>query len=135
MKAHSVIKREANWRIGKGNKVKIWRDPWLPDPSNPCIENPPIQGLEEATVDALKRGEGASWDVDILRDLFNDRDPSLIHKIPLSIRSYPDQWQWRYDRKGNYTVKSGYRLVLDTSSDRHSPTWQKLWTLKVPPKI
>ena len=77
-------------------------------------------------MDTLKREEETSWDVDILRDLFNDRDQSLIHKIPLSIRSYLDQWQWRYESKGNYIVKSGYRLVSNTHSDRHSPIWQKL---------
>ena len=60
---------------------------------------------------SLKTTSGVAWEEDILRDLFNDRDRMLILQIPLSIRPSQDQWQWHYERRGKYSIKSGNRLI------------------------
>ena len=65
-------------RIGAGDKVNIWLDPWLPDQSNPMVETPVSAGLEHATVSSLISIETTKWDEDVLNDIFNARDKNLI---------------------------------------------------------
>ena len=73
-----IIRRGAIWRIGRGDHVQIWKDPWLPDMTNPWVTTPPAEGLEEALVASLKSEDGTKWDEDILSNLFNTRDLNLI---------------------------------------------------------
>lgn len=52
-----------------------------------------------------------------------------------------DCWIWHYDKRGQYTVKSGYKMGMmlrqvASSSSTCDPTWwRKLWKLKIPNKI
>ena len=49
-----VIRGGARWKIGIGIQVAIRNKPWLPNPENPMIQSPLIQGLEKAMVSSLK---------------------------------------------------------------------------------
>ncbi|XP_031127504.1 uncharacterized protein LOC116029594 [Ipomoea triloba] len=51
--AKEVIRSNSRWRIGNGNRVKIWKDKWLPDISNPYISTPPYPFMHDATISAL----------------------------------------------------------------------------------
>ncbi|KAK2634149.1 hypothetical protein Ddye_028941 [Dipteronia dyeriana] len=49
---------------------------------------------------------------------------------------------WHFDKKGVYTVQSGYRLAIDLSVDAFSSNfstssnwWNSLWDLNIPPKV
>ena len=52
---------------------------------------------------------------DILGDLFNSRDKALIKQIPLNLYRDQDCWQWVKDRRGLYTMNSGYHLLPSPS--------------------
>ena len=114
--SQDLIRRGARWRIGAGDKVNIWLDPWLSDQSNPMVETPVSVGLEHATVSSLISTETTKWDEDVLNDIFNARDKNLILQIPLSRFIKPDSWYWIWERRGCYTVKSGYRFLSQFSS-------------------
>ena len=47
-----------------------------------------------------------SWDSDILKDLFNEKDKCLIEEIPLGHVVEDDSWYWHLENKGTYTVKT-----------------------------
>ncbi|KAM7529995.1 hypothetical protein LguiB_033405 [Lonicera macranthoides] len=48
------------------------------------------------------------WDIDIVNDLFNERDRDQILAVPLSAKQQNDRWMWHWDKKGRCTVRSGY---------------------------
>lgn len=39
-------------------------------------------------------------------------DTTVILKIPLPKKQSKDEVLWHYDKKGDYSVKSGYQLAL-----------------------
>ncbi|MCH82554.1 BZIP-like protein [Trifolium medium] len=47
-----------------------------------------------------------------------------------------DKLTWKFDSKGNYTVKSAYRFVTETLIDnmerRISGNWMSIWNLRIP---
>lgn len=92
-------------------------------------------GLEHRTVDGLIAMNGREWDSDILNDLFNERDISIIYQVPIPLRSRADSWFWLYEEKCDFSVRSCYRLLRGESEGRDRKFWKRLWGLNVPGKI
>ncbi|XP_031101785.1 uncharacterized protein LOC116005682 [Ipomoea triloba] len=57
-------------------------------------------------------------------------------RIPISL-SCADQWCWRGDVRGVYTVKQGYRLQMEGVMNEpfQFTAWRVLWQTKLPPTI
>ena len=82
--------------------------------------------------------DGKFWDEDILNDLFSARDKDLILMVPLSTRDVEDSWFWQLERRGDYTVKSGYRLLQERRvmfGGNPSLGWTLIWKLSISPKV
>ncbi|KAL5798630.1 hypothetical protein ACOSQ2_003450 [Xanthoceras sorbifolium] len=65
-----------------------------------------------------------------------------ILEIPLSLGDCADSLIWHFDKTGEYSVKSGYRVAAQdklslsgSSSSPDSKWWLALWNLNIPPKI
>ncbi|CAH9108067.1 unnamed protein product [Cuscuta europaea] len=114
---HSLIKQGFMWKMGKGNLINVWRDPWSPCPDNSKVESVVIEGLENCTVAGLLQAGGAARDIDILTDLFNSRDRKLILKIPVSLRRVQGQVIRRWEEDGRYSVRSSYRFLTQNVED------------------
>uniref|UniRef100_A0A803QB19 Uncharacterized protein n=1 Tax=Cannabis sativa TaxID=3483 RepID=A0A803QB19_CANSA len=71
-----------------------------------------------------------SWDVSLVKDMFNTRDADLFLGIPLSFATVEDCWSWTGDRTGGYTVKSAYSKLQLQKNTRpgvnNSVFWHKL---------
>lgn len=52
------------------------------------------------------------WDVAKLKRYVMLADVNLICTIPISTTNEEGKWLWHYDSKGNYSVKSGYKLAM-----------------------
>ncbi|XP_073294536.1 uncharacterized protein [Primulina huaijiensis] len=95
--------------------------------------------MEELRVSDLMRSNPQQWDIGLLNELFNDRDVKAILQILLQETNCPDSWVWHYSKTGNYIVKSGYWVGLETSSlseeNGVAGEWGKIWNLQVPPKV
>lgn len=102
--------------IGKGESVNVWQDPWLPYSNHMRISTPVYPGLEEAKVCSLMMSDNMEWDIDILRDLFNDNGIQHILKILLSASRVEDSWLWLDGSNGAYSVKSAYRRLCQAYS-------------------
>ncbi|CAH9072246.1 unnamed protein product [Cuscuta europaea] len=117
-----------------GRDINIWKDPWLPDRNSPRVTSAPITGLEQASVDSLRREDGLDWDLDFLGDLFNQRDIRLIQGIPMSYRQIPDKVCWRWEDSGRFTVRSCYRNLAGDMVNGGWTGWAAMWAWMLPPK-
>ncbi|XVF79900.1 hypothetical protein PTKIN_Ptkin15bG0027800 [Pterospermum kingtungense] len=78
------------------------------------------------------------WDQGSFCDLFNARDAQEIFSIVLPSFRSPDRCIWNYTEHGNYTVRSGYKLAVDSSQTKDLKVlgdWSSLWKLNLPPKV
>lgn len=102
--------------------------------NNPYIASVKPPHLGEVAVAGLVDPVTRDWDEDLLRELFVERDVGLILKIPVAT-DFDDQWVWKGDMKGLYSVKHGYKMMMMNSTDQVSSfvAWSQLWRLKVPP--
>lgn len=69
--------------------------------------------MELAKVQSSRISENGYWDVDLVKDLFSERDQRLILSIPLSQYERDDNWMWGEERNGLYSVKSGYKIMMN----------------------
>ncbi|XVF55323.1 hypothetical protein PTKIN_Ptkin06aG0027900 [Pterospermum kingtungense] len=60
------------------------------------------------------------WDIELISDVFDQRDVREISSIPLSRHGGHDQMIWHCTKNGRYSVKSGYNLLRDMSCWKES---------------
>ncbi|KAH9723192.1 reverse transcriptase domain-containing protein [Citrus sinensis] len=140
MWGRQVIMKGMRWRIGNGKKVAIFSDNWLPRPETFRLIFPPSLHVSSVVADLIKADN--QWDEIKLRQHFMDVDTVEILKIPLPAEKEEDEVLWHYDKRGNYSVKSGYQLALrskfpDSTSctEASHKYWSSLWTLELPEKL
>lgn len=98
------------WRIGDARSVHIMGDRRLPRPSTYKIQSP-CPGMDtEATVTISIDHSTASWNVLMVRDIFDKEEVDLICLLPLSRYKQKDLLMWRYTSSGEFTVRSAYFL-------------------------
>lgn len=57
--------------------------------------------------------DSRDWDVDIIKDLFNERDQFLILSRTLLDRVIEDRLYWSKEALVLFTVKSAYRMLWE----------------------
>lgn len=77
-----LLKSGVRWRVGSGKDINILHQPWLVDVDDPYISST-TQGLQSARVESIMNMDSKSWDVELISDMFNDRDIHCILNIPL----------------------------------------------------
>ncbi|XP_037491762.1 uncharacterized protein LOC119369505 [Jatropha curcas] len=112
-------------------------DSWIPKTDSFLAEDGtrfinPVTRVCDFFVDGEKR-----WDVGKLMTSFSARDVKAILSIPLFIHMVEDVVLWHYEKRGVYTVKSGYHvsmgLVRDSQNVGNPRLWTRIWSLN--PKI
>ncbi|KAF4386100.1 hypothetical protein F8388_016352 [Cannabis sativa] len=79
--------------------------------------------------------------MEILSDLFEERDRLLILKVPLHLTQANDHLVWSKELSRVYSVKSGYDLLQHTQgrwneNDKELAIyWKHMWKLKIPLKV
>src|SRR4051812_14037095 len=92
----------------------------------------------------------ATWDKQKLEQIFLPMDIPAIMVIPLSTRNFDDYRAWHFERNGNFSVRSAYRMLVATRHRREAwlegsagpsstrtdeKSWKRLWSIQVPAKI
>ena len=79
-----MIKEGVIWRIGNGESVNIWTDPWIPHGKT----RRPATYIEAAVltrvVDLLDPVSG-SWDETLVKDTFSEFDAEAILKLRVNL--------------------------------------------------
>ncbi|KAM6594852.1 hypothetical protein CsatA_002555 [Cannabis sativa] len=124
--------------ICDGKTTSILEDPWLRTVDNNFVTtyHPSLVGR---TVDCLFQIGSREWDVDLIRDVFNQHDSDLILSIQLTNSTSGDCWSWSKETSGGYSVSSAYKLLQvvngDWSINDEASYWKKVWQLNVPAKV
>jgi hypothetical protein len=153
MDGREVLKHGLIKRIGTGEETLIWDTKWLPRDGllrplsfmlDTTVHEPPI--LVSELIDNMLM----TWNQELLGTVFLPMDAELIANIPLSTRSQSDFWAWHYEWNGLFTVRSAYRMLINTREQRSAwledrlgssrvseeeKGWSMLWKVKVPSKL
>jgi hypothetical protein len=82
LKGLELLKEGIIWRVGDGEDIDVFADPWIPRGQNRRVCTP--DELEEGlrVCDLINTGTG-QWDEDIVRNMFYQQDVKEIPSIPL----------------------------------------------------
>jgi hypothetical protein len=105
----TTFKRGCVWRVGDGQKINIWSDPWIPTSPNMRIISPRNGAVYTKVSDLIDPTTG-HWDEEMLNTLFCTVDVGRILQIPLNDQGFEDFLAWGFTKHGRYTVRSGYYL-------------------------
>ncbi|XP_060969468.1 uncharacterized protein LOC133036755 [Cannabis sativa] len=132
--AQDLVKQGARRAIANGNTVSILHDPWLPNDSNPFVlsSNPSL--VDQSVASLMITGE-RSWDVELLNDMFEERDVNLIRGIQLSQSRAANGWYWNMESSGFYSVKSAYKFLQALRGNWLFMQDDNFWKLPVPSKV
>ena len=109
MKGLETFKLGYIWRIGTGENVNIWSDPWVQaSPDRKVISNRG-QTILSVVSDLIDPHTGA-WDEPLICSIFNPVDARRIMQIPINHNAFDDFIAWNPDRRGIFSVRSAYRL-------------------------
>lgn len=83
--AQEAVKNGTRRKIRNGMNTNVWGVQWLPDDANECLTTNVPHQLRHTKVQGLMNIEGREWDIDILRDVCNERDLEVILRVPILI--------------------------------------------------
>jgi ribonuclease HI len=133
-----VIMNGCRWKIGDGTKINIMNEPWLKKNDGKWLQSPQEQGVANLCVNQLLYPNEKAWDCNKIRSIFPPYVANSILAVPLFDDVVEDQLVWDDDMHGNYTVKSGYNLLLQTPLEavtrQGNEDWKWLWKIQAPPK-
>lgn len=96
--AQDLLRRGAARRVGNGLTVNILEDPWLSNEEDPYIHTV-NDALSGTMVSSLLLPEQNQWDIDLLTDMFEERDINLIISTPIR-HNETESWYWRKEMMG-----------------------------------
>ena len=109
--ARSVITSGIRWRIGNGERINMWKDPWIKDNLSFKPTTLVTDGMVDLKVSTLWSHEMHCWNEGLLKELLNDQVVKAISKMLLPYTTTVDKLIWTFTKDGRYSVKSGYRVA------------------------
>ncbi|XP_052484514.1 uncharacterized protein LOC128039852 [Gossypium raimondii] len=142
--ARDLISDGILWRVGNGTSINIWNDPWLLGRENNRI---PVNEIKPhwSTVNQLMNEVDSTWNRELIHNLVDDVTANRIFAIPISESRPEDMVVWKYEGSGEYTVRSGYRVLItdylqsnihmSSTNEEYNNFYIDLWALHIPEKI
>lgn len=119
-----MLEKGLRWQVNSGNKVKFWKDKWIPSIKNFQAQSNRDHAEDQSVVEAFINPVSKEWDIPKLKGVVNDQEVKAIISIPLSKVGEEDRIIWHYSKNGAYSVKSGYHTArnLSQSNTIHNPS-------------
>lgn len=95
---------------GRGEKVSLWNDKWLPTIEGCKLKNKPqFDACAEFMVqDIIKDGK---WCLEEVANWLLPEEVEAIKLVHLPVTGGEDQQVWMHTKDGSFTLKSGYRVL------------------------
>jgi hypothetical protein len=145
LKGAQLVKKGLIWRVGNGNSIDIWTDPWIPRGDTRRVITPKGTTLIQKVFELINPAT-EDWDEQLVRYLFFEEDANIILTLFVSTQM-EDFPAWHPDPKGLFSVKSAYALgikIRDQQNNNDASAscaddggfdWTKIWKLNVANKI
>jgi hypothetical protein len=137
-KSRHILMNGCRWIVGDGTKIRVMSDPWLREKDSVWVQSPQVQGAHDITVNDLMCPNIRAWDKNKIMSLFPMDVVNRIVDIPLIDVIGEDKLIWVDSVNGQYSVKSGYNMLLNVlgRKDRNfnEEGWSSLWKIRAPPK-
>ena len=85
-----VVDRGSRWCIGNGERVRIWKDRWIPSLELFTVISPVGTHTRMELVSSLVDVERRGWDVGKVKNSFLPYEVELILSIPINARLSDD---------------------------------------------
>ncbi|KAL9448689.1 hypothetical protein AB3S75_016060 [Citrus x aurantiifolia] len=123
-----VIQKGSRWRIGNGENIKVYKTNWIPRPSTFRPISAPTMAPDTTVAELIDSEQ--HWKEKLICDHFRGEDAKAISQIPLPRRPHDDQLIWHYDKRGQYSVKSGYQVAMKMKfPDKPSCSTRSQWNV------
>jgi hypothetical protein len=102
----NILAEGACMMVGNGDNILVWEDPWIPD--CPSLLPKAKEGSHPENflvVSQLFTQNKMNWDVNMLRNIFDEDTVSAIQNIPLVSSAQEDRWVWTRTTTVNFIVK------------------------------
>ncbi|KAA3469681.1 reverse transcriptase [Gossypium australe] len=137
-----LLEKGMCWRVGKGDKISIWDDLWISGKKADRVLNH-ISNEDIKLVSDLIDADNRSWKSELIRNTFERDTAEKILQIPLAELAHEDLQVWRGELTGEFSVRSAYKLLQESSQDPNGINLQtetknfyrKLWNLEIPKNI
>eukprot|EP00253_Pinus_taeda_P001568 PITA_01568 len=149
LESFKVIEKGLAWKVGKGEKVKIGKDPWIGCNENYVLSPGLVQQLEEKGLLFLNQvaspGTSSIWgqawkngdELELEQRWRNEWSAFTQELFRSNVRlsDSQDELIWAHSDSGEYAPKSGYTFLMSRKGWGNPGWWSKqLWKLKSPPK-
>lgn len=123
--------------MGSRNMINIWLDSWLPRWAGGKVSKNLAHHFL-SMVSNLIEHTPQKWK-GLITNIFYVEEAAAILCVPLPRVAEDDVMVWVRDCTGEYSVKSGYRLLNSRGIIKDTPTMykevnKKLWLMNLPPK-
>ena len=94
MAAQALVRRGVRWQVGDGERIQVWKDKWLPNPSTYKVVTSENLGPRVTWVRDIIDGDKMEWRANLIRQTFMLQDVDAILSIPLSANRARDRLIW-----------------------------------------
>jgi ribonuclease HI len=137
-RARKVLLLGCRWQIGDGSKIHVMSEPWLRVNNGRCLNSPQTQHVYGLIVNNLMLPNVKRWDENKILSLFPLEDAHDILSVPLFELVREDKLIWREENDGVYSVRSGYRKLMEAENRGYCSGrdggWRSIWKIHAPPK-
>ncbi|XP_026384551.1 uncharacterized protein LOC113280112 [Papaver somniferum] len=128
------IQHHCTWRIGNGNKIKIWEDLWIPNSTDKLTK--PANFPTDIQLLAHLMTYQKEWNFQLIQQIFSPGTAQVISDLFIHSKE-EDSMHWKLNSTGKFSVKALYKDKIENlyRNDHTTRNWGAIWNLEVAPTI